>query len=75
MKWIKLADCLLTISLVFWIVYNTCFGFNLKAESELEKLFDQIFETGIWVSLLLYFVPLIHVYKKFIQSQESKLEK
>jgi hypothetical protein len=68
MKNIKFAKRLIQLNLLFWIMYNTYFGWNFDAISELEKNCDTIFIVTINVSIAIYLMPLFSLYEKTIEA-------
>lgn len=71
MKTIKFAKrCMLAI-VIFFIAYNTYFGWNKLPQSELEKTFDCISNEGIKIAWLIYFLPVLKVYEKWIERNEK----
>ena len=72
MKNIKTAYNIGSVNLVFFIIYNTYFGWSLDSLSRAETLCDDIFKTVIYISIWIYFLPLLEVYKKFIAEYLKK---
>ena len=72
MKKIKLATRMMQLLIVYYIIYNSIFGWNMLPESDIEALCDKIFSTGIYFAFIIYFLTLFEVYRKFIKKQESK---
>ena len=69
---IKIAKALIVFSFIFWIIYNSVFGWNIHPESELEKTFDLIY-TFIWkVAFVIYLLPLLDLYEKKVKKHERK---
>jgi hypothetical protein len=68
MKNIKFAKRLIQLNILFWIIYNTYFGWNFDAISELEKNCDTIFIVTIKVSIAIYLMPLLSLYEKTIEA-------
>lgn len=68
MKKIKFAKRLMLAMLIFFIAYNTYFGWNKLPQSELEKTFDYIFNIGVIIETVIYFSPLLKIYEKWIES-------
>ena len=67
MKKIKLAYRLVVINVVFYIIYNTYFGWNMYSLSEAETYCDNVFKIAFYFVLWIYFLPLVDVYEKFIK--------
>ena len=68
MKNIKFAKRLIQLNLLFWLIYNTYFGWNFEAISEVEKNCDAIFIIIIKVSIAIYLMPLLSLYEMTIQA-------
>lgn len=71
MKRIKIAVFMMQVLLVFWIIYNTYYGWNLHSENETEKILDKIVNGGLTVAFAIFFLPLIDVYRDFIKKYEA----
>jgi hypothetical protein len=69
MKQIKIAKSLIVFSLIYWLIYNSVFGWNLHPESELEKIFHLIFYFMWQVALALYLMPLLDIYEKKVKKK------
>ena len=67
MKKIKFASNMMIIAGAFWIAYNSYFGWNRLPINEAEKTCDEIFKLGMYLAWLIYFLPLLNVYEKFIE--------
>jgi len=72
MKAIEFATRCITILFIFFIAYNTYFGWNELPLTESEKTCDLIFTKGISISIIIYFIPIIKVYKKWIENSEKQ---
>ena len=72
MKKIKFAVRLLIVSMLFWVCYNTYFGWNLKPINDIEESCDTIFSVLRFFGLVIFFSPLLDVYVDFIKDYESK---
>jgi hypothetical protein len=69
---IKIAKALIVFSFIFWIIYNSVFGWNMHSESELEKTFDLI-HIFIWkVAFAIYLLPLLDLYEKKVKKHGRK---
>ncbi len=71
MKFIKLAKLVIQLALVFWVIYNTYFGWNWEAVSELEKTCDSIFSIVVKIGIFLYLLPLYYLYEGTIARAEE----
>ena len=72
MKKINFAIVILKLNFVYWLIYNTYFGWNMIAQSELETSFDNVFKLAINIGLIIYFLPLLDMYERFIKKNERK---
>lgn len=72
MKTIKFAKICMMALVIFFIAYNTYFGWNKLPQSELEKTFDYIFAKGISMAMVIYFTPVFNVYEKWIERNENQ---
>jgi hypothetical protein len=70
MKYIKLAQKILWINIIFFCLYNYCFGWNQSPLSELEKTFDSIFKWGLFTSLFFYLIPLNEIYEDMVKKKD-----
>lgn len=72
MKTIKFATrCMMALG-IFFIAYNTYFGWNKLPQSELEKTFDYIISKGFSIAMVIYFLPVLKVYEKWIERNEKQ---
>jgi hypothetical protein len=71
MKKIKFATTTMMILVLFFVIYNTVFGWNKLPINEAEKTCDYIFKTGMHFALVIYFLPLLDVYQNFIEKHEA----
>ncbi|QYV99952.1 hypothetical protein Freya6_3 [Polaribacter phage Freya_6] len=68
MKKIKLAHKIAVLNIIFFIGYNTYFGWNMYSLSEAETNCDNIFKVVNFLFMILYFLPLLDAYEKFIKN-------
>ena len=71
MKRIKFASTLIIILTLFFLIYNTVFGWNKIPINEAEETCDYIFKIGMYLASIIYFSPLINVYENFIKKHEA----
>ena len=71
MKKIKFATTTMMILVLFFVIYNTVFGWNKLPINEAEKTCDYIFITGMYFAWAIYFLPLLDVYQNFIKKNEA----
>jgi len=64
---IKFAKILIQLNLLFWVIYNTHFGWNWDATSEIEENCDTIFKVILQSALVIYIMPLFSLYEKTIE--------
>ena len=66
----KFGRVLMVVLLIFFVAYNTYFGWNQSPQSELEKIFDSIVSGGVSAALVIYFWPLLRVYNKWLKDND-----
>ena len=66
----KFGIILMVVWLIFYVAYNTYFGWNQSPQSELEKIFDSIVSGGLSAALIIYFWPLLTVYNKWLKDND-----
>lgn len=71
MKKIKFATTTIIILILFFVIYNTVFGWNKLPINEAEKTCDYIFKVGMYLAWIIYFFPLLDVYEDFIKKHEA----
>ena len=75
MKKIRFAKLLMQLNLLFWIIYNSYFGWNLNATSQIEENCDSIFSAIVKIALVIYILPLFDVYEDTITWLSKKTQK
>jgi hypothetical protein len=68
LKKIKYLDIYGYIILLYFITYNTFFGWNYLPGNELEKSLDEIFKISIYI----YFGFIIHIVLSYIKFKMTK---
>lgn len=71
MKKIRIAHRLAFFATVFWIGYNTYFGWNIHPESELESTLDNVYSIAVAIAIVFYLYPILGVYEGFIKKWED----
>lgn len=71
MKKLRLGSILLISSFVFYMAYNSLFGFNKHPESIIEKTCDYIHLAWFFIGVILYFAPLHDLYKLAVKRQDD----
>ena len=64
------ASNLALINIIYFIIYNTYFGWNLKPMSESEKICDYIFE----IFTFLYIIPICLVLYRLLNHTLMKMD-
>lgn len=72
MKRIKIAKTLIVLNLIYWLMYNTVFGWNMHPESELETIFDLVYIFIYKVSIAIYLLPLLDLYENKVKKKLGK---
>ncbi len=71
METIKFAKRCMMALLIFFIAYNSYYGWNKLPSCELEKTFDYIYYKGILTAIIIYFIPSLNVYENWIKKNEK----
>lgn len=71
MKSIKLSKILFNIFSIYYLSYNTYFGWNKTPQSTVEDWFDKIGLFLLAITIILYLKPLFRMY----ESKVKKFEK
>ena len=71
MKSIKLAKTMIILNILFIVIYNSYFGWNVYPISEAEKSCDNIAHFVNIVAILFYLLPLTDFYESTIKQQEQ----
>lgn len=71
-KYLKIANIIWLVDLIYFYTYNSVLGWNKKAESDLENDLDIIFKIGILVGFILYFTPLLKIYRRKVEEIDNK---
>lgn len=69
MNYIKISKKLLTVSIVYFISYNTYFGWNKNPESKTEETCDYIFNSLLKIVVTIYFTPVLVKYENWINEK------
>lgn len=69
MRNIKFAKNLIALAWVYYLIYNTYFGWNLHSESISESNCDTIFKIIMYVGLIIYISPFLKLYEKIVKDQ------
>ncbi len=72
MKKIKLAKAIIQLSLLYWVIYNSYFGWNYTAQSTLEENCDNLFSIMVNIAIVIYIMPLFHLYESVIKKQQEQ---
>jgi hypothetical protein len=62
----KIGGIGLMLNLLFFIIYNTYFGWNPFPQSSAETICDALFESNIAFFLIIYFWSLPKLYTKLL---------
>lgn len=71
MKYLKIGNRIIIAGFIFFIIYNTWFGWNLQPESKMEEYMDTLFGWLVTVGLCFYFYPLIKIYERRVKRWEE----
>jgi hypothetical protein len=72
MKNIILAKVLIVLNIVYIVIYNSYFGWNLHPVSDAEKICDIIVHYVDAVAIFIYLLPLAHLYEAALKKLEDK---
>ena len=59
------------VGIVYFVVYNTIYGWNKYPINETEETLDYIFKCIMFVGLLNYLAPLFKIYKKKVEELDN----
>lgn len=68
MKQIKLGKKIIFWNFIYWIIYNTIFGWNLEPINDVEKALDFIFLVVFLLGVIQYTKPAFIAYETFIET-------
>ena len=63
---INIAFVMCILNIVYFVVYNSLFGWNLEPVSDMEKVCDAIFSAIVRIAALMYILPLFKHYMSLI---------
>ena len=63
------------LMVLYFLVYNTYFGWNKLPINDAEKICDNIFSIGMWIAVMLFLFPLIDLYIFLVKKMEKKTNK
>jgi hypothetical protein len=72
MKKIKLAKAIIQLNFLFWVIYNTYFGWNANPLTQIEENCDTIFSLMIKVAIVIYIIPFFSLYEKIIKHEDKR---
>ena len=71
----KIAQWIFLVALLYFLVYNSIFGWNLLPENKAEKICDDILRVILWTGFVFYFLPIMDWYavwvKEFYKQQNK----
>jgi hypothetical protein len=67
MKRLKVARYMFWGLLIFFVTYNTYYGWNTQPINETEAALDSIFKLWFYVHLIIYFLPLLDLYENAVK--------
>lgn len=59
---LKIGVWIIQIGFVYFLIYNTLFGWNPHPINEAERLCDDIFKWTMRIGVVFYFMPLLDYY-------------
>lgn len=72
MKKIKFAEWLIVLLAIFFVVYNTIFGWNNQPVNNVEKTCDTIFTLGLYLAWFIFLLPIFDLYKYHVNKIENE---
>jgi hypothetical protein len=72
MKSIKLAKVIIQLNLLYWVIYNSYFGWNYTSQSTSEENCDTLFSIMVNIAIVIYIMPLFHLYESVIKNQQEQ---
>jgi hypothetical protein len=72
MKQIKIAKLMIQLNLLYWVIYNTYFGWNFKSVTQIESNCDNIYTTINVIAVVIYILPLFSLYESTIELLTKK---
>ena len=72
MKQLKLSARLFILASVYFIIYNTYFGWNLYPQSAAEQLCDEWWHGLVVVSFILYIWPALEMYENTLRKMDQQ---
>jgi hypothetical protein len=72
MKNIILAKVLIVLDILYTVIYNSYFGWNLHPMSDAERICDNIAHGVNIVAIFIYLLPLADLYEKALKKLEDK---
>jgi hypothetical protein len=69
---IKLSGSILRLNILFWISYNTFYGWNKRPINSTEEMLDTIASLIAWIGIILYFTPLLEYYTENFKKKNTK---
>jgi hypothetical protein len=71
LDWLRYAKFLSVVDVIYFIIYNTIYGWNKYPIDETEKTLDYFFELGLILALVYYLVPLVKIYRKKVEELDN----
>lgn len=71
MKRMTLAKMLFVLIVIYFLIYNTIFGWNDKPLSEAEKICDRITNIALFISFYFYISPIVEWIEKRVNEDET----
>ena len=72
MKKINFAEWLIVILAIFYVVYNTIFGWNEQPINSTEETCDTIFIIGLYIAWSIFLLPILDLYKYHVKKVEDE---
>lgn len=70
-KLLKLSRIILLLNFFLYFAYNSYFGWNETPISDNEILWNSVFRINIYISFVMYILPLFSMYEGFVKLIEK----
>lgn len=71
-KRIALGKVIICVSVLYFVIYNTYFGWNKTPINRTEKIFDSIFIVSFFLGAGIYISPIFKLYEIMVNKYDKK---
>lgn len=72
MKKLKLSAIIFIAACIYYMIYNTYFGWNLHPQSAAEQLCDEWWHSLVVVSFIIYIHPALQMYENALRKMDQQ---